>query len=45
VLVTHRLPLAEFARGVELARRQEALKVVFEPGLACSAHDRRMTGA
>jgi L-iditol 2-dehydrogenase len=45
VLVTHRLPLAEFARGVELARRQEALKVVFEPGFACSAHDRRMTGA
>lgn len=32
VLVSHRLPLAEFERGVDLARRQEALKVVFEPG-------------
>lgn len=31
LLVSHRLPLAEFARGVELARRQEALKVVFVP--------------
>jgi threonine dehydrogenase-like Zn-dependent dehydrogenase len=31
VLVTHRLPLADFAAGVGLARRQEALKVVFEP--------------
>ncbi|MEO8276179.1 MAG: alcohol dehydrogenase catalytic domain-containing protein [Thermoanaerobaculia bacterium] len=30
-LVTHRLPLADFARGLELARRQEALKVVFHP--------------
>jgi len=32
VLVSHRLPLTEFAHGVDLARRQEALKVVFEPG-------------
>ena len=31
VLVTHRLPLAGFEHGVGLARRQEALKVVFEP--------------
>lgn len=31
VLVTHRLPLTEFAHGLDLARRQEALKVVFEP--------------
>ncbi len=30
-LVTHRLPLARFAEGVELARRQLALKVLFHP--------------
>jgi L-iditol 2-dehydrogenase len=30
-LVTHRLPLAQFAAGLELARRQEALKVAFHP--------------
>ena len=31
VLVSHRLPLADFARGVELARTQQALKVAFHP--------------
>ena len=30
-LVTHRLPLAEFATGVEIARRGQALKVLFTP--------------
>ncbi len=30
-LVSHRLPLASFADGVALARRQEALKVLFHP--------------
>jgi L-iditol 2-dehydrogenase len=30
-LVTHRLPLDEFAHGVALARRQQALKVLFTP--------------
>jgi L-iditol 2-dehydrogenase len=30
-LVTHALPLREFARGLELYRRGEALKVVFRP--------------
>jgi L-iditol 2-dehydrogenase len=30
-LVSHRLPLAEFASGVEIARRREALKVLFTP--------------
>ena len=30
-LVSHRLPLAEFASGVEIARRREALKVIFTP--------------
>ncbi|MEO7793774.1 MAG: alcohol dehydrogenase catalytic domain-containing protein [Thermoanaerobaculia bacterium] len=31
VLVSHRLPLAEFAHGLALARAQQALKVVFHP--------------
>ncbi|MEZ5313180.1 MAG: alcohol dehydrogenase catalytic domain-containing protein [Thermoanaerobaculia bacterium] len=31
ILVSHRLPLEEFALGVELARRHEAMKVVFHP--------------
>jgi len=31
-LVSHRLPLDAFATGVELARRREALKVVFTAG-------------
>jgi len=31
-LISHRLPLEEFARGVELARMQKALKVVFVMG-------------
>jgi len=31
VLVSHRLPLADFARGVELARTRQALKVAFHP--------------
>ena len=30
-LVSHRLPLAEFASGVEIARRREALKILFTP--------------
>lgn len=30
-LVTHRLPLNEFERGVALARRREALKILFTP--------------
>lgn len=30
VLVTHRLPLAELARGVELMRTQQAMKVLIE---------------
>ena len=30
-LVTHRLPLARFAEGLELARARQALKVVFVP--------------
>lgn len=30
-LVTHRLPLTEYDRGVDLLRRQEALKVCFFP--------------
>lgn len=30
-LVTHRLPLARFEEGVDLARRQLALKVLFHP--------------
>lgn len=31
-LVSHRLPLADFAFGVEIARRREALKILFAPG-------------
>jgi L-iditol 2-dehydrogenase len=30
-LVSHRLPLAEFMTGLDLARRQQALKVAFHP--------------
>jgi L-iditol 2-dehydrogenase len=30
-LVSHRLPLASFACGVEIARRREALKILFAP--------------
>jgi hypothetical protein len=30
-LVTHRLPLARLAEGVELVRRREALKVFVTP--------------
>ena len=30
-LVSHRLPLAEFAAGLALARHQQALKVAFHP--------------
>lgn len=30
-LVSHRLPLAEFATGVAIARRREALKILFTP--------------
>ncbi len=30
-LVTHRLPLDDFAQGVELVRRREALKILFTP--------------
>jgi threonine dehydrogenase-like Zn-dependent dehydrogenase len=30
-LVSHRLPLARFADGVEIARRREALKILFTP--------------
>lgn len=32
-IVTHRLPLESYAEGIELARRGEGLKVVFEPDL------------
>ena len=31
VLVTHRLPLAELAAGVDLMRTQQAMKVLIEP--------------
>jgi L-iditol 2-dehydrogenase len=31
-LVTHVLPLREFARGIELINKREALKVIIEPG-------------
>lgn len=30
-LITHRLPLEELARGIELMNRQEALKVIIQP--------------
>ncbi|MDP2702825.1 MAG: alcohol dehydrogenase, partial [Candidatus Rokubacteria bacterium] len=30
-LITHRLPLGELARGVELMQRQEAVKVFITP--------------
>ena len=30
-LITHRLPLAELAKGVELMQRQEAVKVYITP--------------
>ena len=30
-LITHRLPLGELARGVELMRRHEAVKVYITP--------------
>jgi threonine dehydrogenase-like Zn-dependent dehydrogenase len=30
-LVTHRLPLSEFDRGVALVRQRAALKVLFTP--------------
>jgi L-iditol 2-dehydrogenase len=30
-LVSHRLPLVDFASGVEIARRREALKILFAP--------------
>jgi len=30
-LITHRLPLAELARGVELMQRREAVKVYIRP--------------
>ena len=32
MLVTERLPLAEYARGVDLLRRKKALKIAFVPG-------------
>ena len=35
-LVSHRLPLDDFADGVELARRHEALKVLFTPSRAAT---------
>jgi len=30
-LVSHRLPLEDFATGVDIARRRESLKILFEP--------------
>jgi threonine dehydrogenase-like Zn-dependent dehydrogenase len=30
-LITHRLPLGQLARGVELMQRQEAVKVYITP--------------
>ena len=30
-LVSHRLPLEDFATGVEIARRRESLKILFKP--------------
>jgi threonine dehydrogenase-like Zn-dependent dehydrogenase len=31
-LITHTLPLSRYSEGVELLRKQEAIKILFEPG-------------